>query len=514
MKLSRLLKDVGYKNHSPRILAGEITGIATDHRKVKRGDVFIALKGENFDGNDYVTDAIINGASAVVSEVRHNLPECIQVDDARKAYALISKHFYEDVCDKLKIVAVTGTNGKTTVCNTVADILRRSGKRVGVIGTLGANIDGQVFDTGMTTPDPDKLHEIFKKMYDDGKEYVVMEASAHALALKKLEGITFEVGVLTNITEDHLDFFGDMETYAKAKFKLFDKNRVKKAVICKGKVFDEKLLESVKVPYVTYGLEESGDKKHLSAEVLKKDFCGSYFFAKFKGREYIVKTPLVGLYNIENVLASIGVCDWLGLTMEDIVKGISITMPVEGRFNVVHVKGLNIIIDFAHTPDGLENVLSTTRELATDLLVVIFGCGGNRDKLKRPIMGEIASRIADEVILTSDNPRYEKPMSIINEIRKGITSGKVKAIADRRGAIEYALEKYPPGTTIVIAGKGGEQYQDIGGIKYPYNDLDVVKNFIIKRYKMNQPVKESEPPVVKQDDLQQDSDRVYGDIEL
>lgn len=477
MKLSKLLKDVNYKNHSSRVLSSEITGIVTDHRKVRSGDVFIALKGENFDGNDYVTDAIINGASAVISEEHHNLPECIQVDDARRAYALISKHFYGDACDKMKIIAVTGTNGKTTTCNTITDILRRNGKEVGVIGTLGASIDGELVDTGMTTPDPDRLHEIFKKMYDEGKEYVVMEASAHALALKKLDGITFEVGVLTNITEDHLDFFGDMETYAKAKFKLFDKNRVKKAVICKGKTFDDKFLEKIKVPYITYGLGEDADKKSLTATVLKKDFCGSYFITKFNGREHIVKTPLIGLYNVENVLASIGVCDALGLTMEQIIKGVSCSQPVEGRFNVVNVNGINIIIDFAHTPDGLEKVISTTRELANDLLVVIFGCGGNRDKLKRPIMGEIASRLADEVILTSDNPRYEKPMDIIGDIRKGITSGNVKAIADRRGAIEYALEKYPPGTTIVIAGKGGEKYQDIMGIKYPYNDLDIVNNF-------------------------------------
>ena len=475
MKLLNLIEDLYVTAEWPMILDREITGISTNHKKVKKGDVFIALRGENFDGNNYITEAIENGASAVVSDRFYNRHQCVCVRDAREAYAIMSKHFYEDACDKLKIVAVTGTNGKTTTCNTIADILRTNGKKVGVIGTLGAKMEDHVIDTGMTTPDPDKLHEIFKNMVDEGIEYVVMEASAHALALKKLDGITFKAGVLTNITEDHLDYFVNMDRYANAKFKLFDRERVKKAIICQGKTYDENFLNHIRVPYVTYGIDEGQEEKpDLCARATKKSFDGSTFICDNQGEETLIKTPLVGQYNIENVLASIAVCKELGLTMEEIQKGVCCTMPVEGRFNVIDINGTKVVIDFAHTPDGLEKVLTTAKELNGNRLVVVFGCGGERDALKRPIMGEIASRLADDVILTSDNPRSENPYEIIAQIRSGAKGDNVIAIENRQSAIEYALSKYHRGETIVIAGKGGERYQEINGEKIPYNDFDVV----------------------------------------
>ena len=479
MKLQKLLKGIKTKTNSQTIMFKDINGIAIDHRKVKEGDLFVAMKGESFNANRFVDEALRKGAKAIISEEELGLPESIRVPDIRKAYAIASKHFYNDACDKVKIVAVTGTNGKTTVCNTVADILRTNGRKVGVIGTLGAKVEDEIVETGMTTPDPDKLHKIFKQMYECGVEYVVMEASAHAIALEKLEGIKFEVGVLTNITEDHLDFFGDMQSYAQAKLRLFDKNRVKKAVVCEENLFDERLLKNISMPYVSYGIKNKN--ADLTAKVIKKDFSGSSFICKFKSKENLFATRLVGLYNIENLLASIAVCKALGLPMEEIKKGACCTLQVEGRFNVIKINGQNIIIDFAHTPDGLEKVLSTTRELSKGKIVVIFGCGGNRDRLKRPIMGEIASFLADEVIITSDNPRFERPMDIIADIEKGIAKDNAIAIEDRKEAIEYALDKYPSGTTIVIAGKGGEKYQDIGGIKIPYNDFDVVSDYFKKR---------------------------------
>lgn len=478
MKFFKLIEDLFITTEASRVLDKDITGIATNHKKVKKGDVFIALRGENFDGNNYIKEAIANGASAVVSDRYNNMPQCICVRDAREAYAIMSKHFYEDACDKLKIVAVTGTNGKTTTCNTIADILRTNGKKVGVIGTLGAKVEDEIIDTGMTTPDPDKLHEIFKKMVDEGVEYVVMEASAHALALRKLDGITFEVGVLTNITEDHLDYFVNMDRYANAKFKLFERGRVKEALICQGKTYDEDLIKFLRVPCVTYGIDEGQEEKPmLCAKVLEKSFDGSEFVCDCQGDETLIKTPLVGQYNIENVLASIGVCHALGLSMEEIKKGVCCTLQVEGRFNVININGVNIVIDFAHTPDGLEKVLSTAKEINGGKLVVVFGCGGDRDRLKRPIMGEIASRIADEVILTSDNPRSENPYEIIADIRSGAQGDNVLAIENRKSAIEYVLNKYSNGETIVIAGKGAEKYQEINGEKIPYNDFDVVNEF-------------------------------------
>lgn len=483
MKIKKLLKGIKYRPIEPCSLDKEISGIATDHRKVKKGDVFIAIKGENFDGNDYVDEAIKNGASVVLTEALHYSQKCIRVENARQAYAIASKHFYDDACDKLKIVAVTGTNGKTTTCNTIADILKANGKKVGVIGTMGASFEGEVIDTGMTTPDPHLLHSIFAKFLKKGVEYVVMEASAHALALHKLDGIKFEVGVLTNITEDHLDFFGDMESYAKAKLKLFEEGRVKNAIICDDKIYDKSLLENLKISYKTYNIDEKvGENNAIFAKNIEKSFFGSKFDCFVDGENISIKTPLVGEYNIENVLASVGVCRALGLEGKQIEKGARQTLPVEGRYNVININDINIIIDFAHTPDGLEKVLMTTKELSNKKLVVIFGCGGNRDRLKRPIMGEIASRLADEVILTSDNPRFEKPNEIIKEIKKGIKNKKVTAIADRKKAIEFALSKYQNGETILIAGKGGEKYQDIGGVKIPYNDFDEVNKFFRKQF--------------------------------
>ncbi len=472
MKVKSVLKSVEVIGGDLSVLNVNCEGVKIDNRKIEKGDIFIALKGENFDGNAVAEDALKRGASVVISD-RQSGEGIIQVDNARSAYALISKNLYGGACDKMKIIAVTGTNGKTTTCNCVADILRSAGKKVGVIGTLGASVDGEVFDTGMTTPDPDVLHQIFDKMQKSGCEYVVMEASAHALALDKLDGIKFELGVLTNITEDHLDFFGDMETYAKAKFRLFEEGRSSRAIICKGKTLGEEFLSLIRVPFETYGLDKGAG---TTAKIIRSDISGNHFVCTSGGEDFQVRSPLVGEYNLENLLATIAICKNLGLSNEEISKGASCTLPVEGRFNVLKMGDSNIVIDFAHTPDGLEKVLTTARGLSKNKLVVIFGCGGNRDRKKRPIMGDIASRLADVVILTSDNPRFEHPLEIIREIRGGVR-GKCTCIADRKRAIEYALKKFCNGETIVIAGKGGERYQDIGGVKEPYNDFDVVGDF-------------------------------------
>ena len=354
--------------------------------------------------------------------------------------------------------------------------MRFSGKKAGVIGTLGANFSGHNgnIDTGFTTPDPYILHNLFLQMKNNGCEYVVMEASAHAIALKKLDGIDFEVGVLTNITEDHLDYFKNMEDYAFTKLKLFEDYKVKSALFCG----DDKLCLSFaslcNCPVLTYGLNPFCD---INAKDIKKSFEGSSFICDYAGELINIDSSLVGEYNIQNALACIGVCLKLGLSKEIIMQGVNSLNQTEGRFNIVKYKNLNLVIDYAHTPDGLEKVLSTARDLTDNKVVAIFGCGGNRDKLKRPIMGRIAEAYADDVILTSDNPRYEEPMSIIGDIKKGMSS-KAIIIENRKEAIEYALSKYKNGETIIIAGKGAEKYQEIKGEKIPYNDFDVIYDFI------------------------------------
>lgn len=477
MLLENLLKDVRIRNIDSSFYQTNINGIKISDRDVEVGDIYIALKGSKFNGNDFIQNALSRGAAAVISEEKFPNARVVQVEDARSAYALISKNFFDRACDKLKIIAVTGTNGKTTIANITTDILRYAGGKIGTIGTLGAKIDDEIVDTGFTTPDPYMLHKLFKEMEEKGCEYVVMEASAHALALNKLDGIKFEIGVLTNITEDHLDFFKDMDSYAKAKFKLFEYGKVKLGIICGDDERCRKLLIHPHVPCISYGEEHFCDVK---AENIKKSFDGSKFQCDYMGEKFDIKTNLVGDYNVQNALASIAICRSLGVPKELVRLGLSCINPVEGRFNIIKTGRSNVVIDYAHTPDGLEKILKTARELSDKPLVAIFGCGGNRDRQKRPIMGEIASRLADDVILTSDNPRFEDPYVIIGEILQGV-SKHCEIIENRKAAIEYALKKYTDGQTIVIAGKGAEKYQEIKGKKYPYNDFDVVYDYFRKK---------------------------------
>ncbi len=478
MKLSQILQDIRVKHYDTRLENVEINDIKISHKDVKQGDLFIALKGSRFDGNDYINEAFENGAKVVFSENDIFDSRAVQVENARSAYAIASKNFFGRACDQLKLIGITGTNGKTTVANTTAELLCYSGAKVGVIGTLGAKIDGDNIETGLTTPDPYTLHSLFKEMEKKGCEYAVMEASAHALALNKLDGVNFDIGVLTNITEDHLDFFGTMENYANAKFKLFDKNRVKLGIICGDDGYGRKILLNPKVPVISYGLNEFCD---VNAKDIEKSFDGSVFDCECLGEEFGIKTNLVGEYNIQNALASIAICRSLGIPKEVICQGMKCISPVEGRFNVIKMEEHNIVVDYAHTPDGLEKVLTTAKGLSDKPLVVIFGCGGNRDKLKRPIMGGIATKYANSVILTSDNPRYEDPYDIIADIVEGITKN-CRVIENRKEAIEYALSHFTNGETIVIAGKGAERYQEIKGVKYTYNDFDVVYDYYNEKY--------------------------------
>ncbi len=476
MKLLNLIEGVSLKDKNKKPSEMEVLDIKIDSRNVKKGDVFIALTGENFDGNDYIKSAFNNGAACVITDKDITGQNIIQVENARSAYAIMSKNYFGRACDFLKVIAITGTNGKTTTSNLCGDILRSAGFKVGVIGTLGAKVDGEFMDTGFTTPDPYILHSLFKDMKDKGVEYVIMEASAHALALNKLDGIEFEIGVLTNITEDHLDFFGDMDRYAEAKLKLFERGRTKLGIYCDDKAYIERLKEKSDIDLLSYGFNDNCD---YYCKILKKNFSLSRFVCKdYKNKAFTIEMPLQGQFNIENAMAAIAVCRSLGISFYQITDAFKKIKPVEGRFNIIKHGNVNIIVDFAHTPDGLEKVLETAVELAEGKVVAIFGCGGNRDKLKRPIMGEIASKYADEIILTSDNPRFEEPLTIIDEISKGIVNCCYRIISNRRKAIEFSLNHYKNNETIIIAGKGGERYQEIQGVKYPYNDFEVIKDFL------------------------------------
>ena len=465
-----------------RLLSTEVSGVTADSRKVKEGDVFICLEGVNQDGNRFIADALKAGAKAIVSTLDLSLECAIKVDDARQAYSLISKNLYNKACDRLKIIAVTGTNGKTTTVNLIAEILKSCGKNVATIGTMGVVFNGNEYDTGFTTPDPDMLHKYFQDMLHDDIEYVVMEASAHAIALKKLAGIKFEIGVLTNITQDHLDYFGDMENYAKAKMSFFNDKNMKLALVCADDTRARTLLSSASVTTLSYGLDNPSDVFAINIE---NGFDKTKFICNVLDDIVPIKTNLVGRYNVENALASIGVCRMLGVPSSQIARSIRYINPVEGRFNVIKHPKCNIVIDYAHTPDGLENVLKTARELTNGQLIALFGCGGNRDKMKRPIMAQVASRYADKVIITSDNPRFEEPNEIISEIEQGMMKTvPYQTIENREEAIAVGLEQCQKGDTLVIAGKGGEKYQDIKGEKRPYNDFDAVYKYFREHIKI------------------------------
>lgn len=473
MQLYQMLEGITEAKYNHAMDGMELSGIAIDSRKVRPGDLFVCINGTNVDGNAYISQALENGARCIVTEQVSPLACAIQIPDARNAYARISKNFYHKACDSMKIIGVTGTNGKTTTVNLIAEVLRGSGAKVGTVGTMGISYDGNTYETGFTTPDPEMLHRHFLQMQKSGIEYVVMEASAHAIALQKLEGILFEVGVLTNITQDHLDFFETMKNYAAAKLSFFDKKCMKLGLVCSDDPIAKSLVLKANIPILTYGLENLSD---IFATHVENSFDHTKFICSCLYENFPVKTNLVGRYNVSNALAAIGVCRCLGLPYDLIRMNLKYINPVEGRFNVIKMEDCHIVIDYAHTPDGLENVLKTARELTDGKLVALFGCGGNRDKLKRPIMGKIASQYADKVILTSDNPRMEKPMDIIQDIEAGV-SGDYEICENREEAIGQALARCQKGDTLVIAGKGGEKYQDIGGKKIPYNDFDAVYHY-------------------------------------
>ncbi len=479
MKGSQLFEDILTTEQLEKLQERYVSRVVANSSGVEDGDVFVCLKGGRFNGRDYVAEALERGASYIVCEEDLGLENQVVVDDARSAFSLLCKNLSDKACEKLKIIGITGTNGKTTTANVLASVLESFGERVGVIGTLGASYYGKTIDTGFTTPDPDILHMIFSDMVRCGIEYVVMEVSAHALALKKLDGIKFDIGILTNITQDHLDFFKNMEYYASTKLAFFDSKYCKAGIVCADDRYASRLIDNPKVniPILPYGMENPGECFAMS---IKEGIGGCKFLVNCFDEVARVESNLVGRFNIENLLAVITACSMEGYDLKSVVKSIKKIEPVEGRFNVIKSNGINVIIDYAHTPDGLENLLKTAKELTEGRLLTLFGCGGNRDKAKRPLMGRVASKYSDHVILTSDNPRNEDPKAIISDIVKGV-SGSYEIICDRAFAIKQGFFKCGEGDTLVIAGKGAEKTQEINGKKKPFNDYEeVYKNIKLR----------------------------------
>ncbi|MCH5157049.1 MAG: UDP-N-acetylmuramoyl-L-alanyl-D-glutamate--2,6-diaminopimelate ligase [Clostridiales bacterium] len=472
MYLQQILNGVSYRmigESNP-----EITSLACDTSQVKQGCLFFCLKGSKYDGHDFFRKAIGDGAVAIVTE-RPLETQALQiiVDDARSVMGIAAKNFYDSCVDRLKIVSIVGTNGKTSTSYVLDAILSRAGYKTAVIGTNGVFFNGQRHTSSLTTPDPIELHYWFRQMYLNNVEIVIMEVSAHAIALKKMQGILSEVAIFTNFSQDHLDFFRTMENYAQTKKSFFTEKYVKNVVVN----VDDDLGKEISSfsPCATYSVEGDAD---IVATDVHVDKDKSTYRVELFGQSTIITTHLAGIFNVYNTLAAATCASVLGVDIDTISSAIGDVNCVSGRNEtIVRSDGARIVVDFAHTPDGISNILSFLRRTTVGKLIVVFGCGGNRDKFKRPLMAEKVSQFADFAILTNDNPRYEDPKLIAQDVSERLTC-KYKVVLNRSQATEYALSIATSEDTVAILGKGAEEYQEIRGRKFPYSDVEVVRNLL------------------------------------
>lgn len=476
-----------------------VKGLACDSRRVQPGDLFVALRGFRVDGHRFVDQAIERGAAAVVvEEYRESFPEVtrVVVPDTRKALARLASAFFGYPGCSLHLIGVTGTNGKTTTTLLLESILREAGHRVGVLGTLAYRWGAEVRKAAMTTPESLEIQKYLAAMRDDGMTHVVMEVSSHALALSRVEGCPFRVGVFTNLSQDHLDFHENMEAYFQAKTCLFTRCPARApappvAVINVDDPYGRRLAGMVPGPPVTFSIEDPGAEIH--AENVTLSASGIHMTVRTPVGRLDLRSALLGRLNASNILAAVGAGVALGTPTDALVRGIEGVRGVDGRLQrLATAGGFDVVVDYAHTPDAMEKALACLRELTGGRLWAVFGCGGDRDRIKRPLMGRVAARLADLVVLTSDNPRSEDPAAILREIEPGVEAEGLSrfeprdlpvsdrgytVIADRREAIEYVLSRALAGDLVFVGGKGHETYQIVGDMILDFDDRRVVAEF-------------------------------------
>ena len=467
----------------------KVENLCLDSSKCSKNCLFFALKGTNTNGELYASSAVKNGAVVVVAEHKiENLNVCqLIVEDARNAMAQMSANFYYNAHKKLKIIAIVGTNGKTSTAHILGSILSCANKKVGIIGTNGSFICGEKIENDMTTPDPIELHKLFYDMSQVGVEYVVMEVSAHAIFLHKLDGIKTECAIFTNFSQDHLDFFGTMENYKQTKLSFFSPKWTKCCVINIDDKVGQEILNMTSLPCITFGIKNPSD---IFAVNISMNLKGSEFVVNAFYDVYTIKTNLTCLFNVYNILGCIACANFLGITQSAIKKALTNMTQIAGRFNVIDLKqNFNIVIDYAHTPESLKSLFKNIKYLTKTKIITVFGCPGNRDELKREIMGEIAGQHSDFCVITSDNPQFENSYRIMRQIEQGVYKTKCpyKLIDDREQAIGLALSLAKAKTTILIVGKGVENYQNINGEHIPYSDKKAVENqlLIAKKLKLD-----------------------------
>ncbi|AMN36368.1 UDP-N-acetylmuramoyl-L-alanyl-D-glutamate--2,6-diaminopimelate ligase [Clostridium perfringens] len=481
MILKSLLKGLDYE-----VIKGneesKVQNIRYDNRKIEQGDAFVCVKGFKVDGHSFIGDAIKKGANVLIVQEDVSVQEditIIKVRDTRKALAIMSSNYFGNPKDKLKIIGITGTNGKTTSAFIIKSILEKAGFMTGLIGTIANYIGNKKVDAVRTTPESYELHELFKNMVDAGVEYCVMEVSSHSLELDRVYGIQFEEGIFTNLTRDHLDFHKTFENYYNAKFKLFERSN--HSIINLDDPYGANIVKDieergVKTKVSTFSIEKESDFKAFE---IKSHSNGSEFKVNLeKVEEFYINIP--GEYNIYNSLGCIICAHNLNIPMDKIKEGLS-DVVIPGRCELVaKEKNLpySIIIDYAHTPDGLENVLTTVKAFTKNRMISVFGCGGDRDKVKRPQMGKIGCELSDIVIITSDNPRSEEPMDIINDIVKPLNYDNFVIEVNRKEAIRKAMNMALEGDVIVIAGKGHETYQILKDETIHFDEREVVYDIL------------------------------------
>ena len=479
MKLSDLLKNIV----TISIIGDaecDIKGVNIDSRKVADGHLFIAMRGTQVDGHKFIPKAEELGAAAILCE---QLPEekkqgvtYVQVADTEDVVGQVATTFYGNPTSKLKLVGVTGTNGKTTIATLLYNMFRKMGHKCGLLSTVCNYVEGEAYPTDHTTPDPIELNELLGKMADAGCEYAFMECSSHAIAQKRIGGLTFAGGIFTNLTRDHLDYHKTIENYRDAKKKFFDDMPKNAFAITNA---DDKngmvMVQNTKATVKTYSIRTMAD---FHAKIIECHFEGMYL--EVNGKE--VGVQFIGKFNVSNLLAVYGAAVMLGKEPEDVLVTLSTLKSVAGRLEPIRSQeGVTALVDYAHTPDALENVLNAIHEVMegkTGKIITVCGAGGNRDKGKRPLMAQEAVKQSDRVIITSDNPRFEEPQDIINDMLAGLNAQQMKSvisIVDRREAIRTAVMMAEKGDVILIAGKGHEDYQDVKGTKHHFDDREEVR---------------------------------------
>ncbi len=461
----------------------EIESVAYDSRKVCKGALFFCISGYKTDGHSYAQSAVDNGAAAlmVTRPLDIGVPQIV-VDDARMAMAYISREFYGRPDERLTMIGITGTKGKTTTTYMIKSVMEAAGRKMGLIGTIINMIGSTELHTDRTTPESPDLFALLRQMADESCDAVVMEVSSHSLYLGRVAGITFDVGVFTNMSRDHLDFHETFDNYMSAKKLLF--HMTAHGAVNADDAVSSFMMEGIDIDWLTYGIKEKSDIYARNIEITPKGV--SFDLCSVRGM-IPIDLNIPGIFSVYNALSAATACMHLGVGLETIKTGLEAMPRVAGRFEVLDTgnQPFTIILDYAHTPDSLENTLLTVKGFARGRIITVFGCGGDRDRGKRPMMGEIAGRLSTFTVITSDNPRTENPFDIIAEIEAGIKKADCEyvSIENRRAAIRYAIQNAYPDDIIVLAGKGHETYQEINGVKHPFDEKIVVKELLSENLK-------------------------------